>query len=155
MLACLLLMLCAEPEFASVGVNYCGPAVPNSSGQSAEMSAFGSGRAGDPLRLVASGLPHNQFAIFIVSPQPGYYHIPFSQGVICMDFNQTARFNSPQQTASTCTGGVISLMIDTNALPMAIPTAVMPGDRWYFQAWFRENHVLDNGFSDAIAISFH
>ena len=74
------------PGNVTIGTNYCGPAVPNSSGQSATVTGQGSATVADNnLTLVASALPVNKFGYFLVSGTQGFIANPGgSQGNLCL-----------------------------------------------------------------------
>ena len=138
-----------------VGTNYCGPAVANSSGGPASMSAIGSDAVADNnLVLHAEGMPTNQFGYFVASLTQGFVPNPGgSQGNLCILGNM-ARFNS--QIANSGAGGSISALIDINAIPLGTgPVGIAPGETWNFQAWFRDlNPTTTSNFTDGIAITF-
>ena len=118
--------------------SYCGPAVPNSTGQSAALQVAGcSTLFGNNLDLLASRMPLNQLGIFLVSRTSGMS--PFggsSQGLLCLSA-PLGRFVS--QAASTGPSGTLELQVDLTSLPVGIlGAAAMPGESWYFQAWFRD-----------------
>ena len=134
------------------GSSYCGPAMPNSSGASARMLALGQANPGGPLTLCAEDLPMNQFGYFLVGSNTGMSTPMNSQGVLCLGgtlgrFNQTSeiRFSGPE--------GRIQLEIDTGSLPLNPSTPVLPGQTWYFQAWFREPGGQSN-FTDGWQVTF-
>ena len=69
-----------------VGVNYCTPAAPNSTGQPATIEALGSAAIiDDTLVLVARQVPKNRLGLFIVSASSG--NVPGAgggQGTLCL-----------------------------------------------------------------------
>ena len=156
MLAPFLLVLAAQPDSNRVGESYCGPALANSTGEAAEISAFGTGVAGEQLQLLAVNLPRNQNVLFITSQSWGHYHIPFAQGFICVDGNQMASFRCPGQVVAAGPDGRASIAVDTNSIPYAQPVSILPGETWYFQAWFRDpaQVLAPSAFTDAVEISF-
>ena len=63
-----------------------------------------------------------------------------------------AAMGSPSQIIQGPTG---SLMLDLGAIPVNPPTAVVPGDTWNFQCWYRDlNPTLTSNFSDGLTITF-
>ena len=137
-----------------LGTESCGPAVPNSTGQSAHLIATGSGLAGGaPLRLVATSLPVQQFGIFYVGDSTNSVTPPGSDGVLCIG-GQLGRFNG--SIASSGAIGQLEFQVDTTAIPLNPPTAIQAGETWLFQAWFRDaNPTATSNFTDAVAVTFH
>ena len=137
-----------------LGERYCSPAVPNSTGQPAEISAFGSIVAGgNPLRLVATDLPPNQFGYFLTSQTQGFVANPGgSKGNLCLG-GQIARFSAQIQNSRAA--GSFEIDVDTTALPTAPPTAIQPGETWSFQAWYRDvDPTPTSNFTDGVGLTF-
>ena len=139
----------------NVGSTYCSPAVPNSTGLSASISGSGSANALDnDLSLTVEGLPNGQFSYFLASqsqaniPGPGG-----SSGVLCLGA-PTARFNSNVLVVSA---GEVSLSLDLTQVPLP-PTfahAIIAGETWNFQLWFRDgNPTPTSNFSDGLTVTF-
>jgi len=139
----------------TLGTPYCGPAVPNSSGNSAEISATGSIVASDnDLTLAATGLPPMQFGIFLTSEAQAA--TPVASGVLCLG-GSIIRFQSPGQILQADANGEYSLAIDISALPAGVPTPIMAGDTYSFTTWFRDiDPSIGNtaNFSNGVEISF-
>ena len=138
----------------SLGTNYCGPAVANSSGLSAVISAAGDVLVVDnDLTLTASSLPVNQFGYFLASQTQGFIQGPGgAQGNLCLG-GLIARFKA--DVAATGDSGSFTLDVDLNEIPTSPMTAVQPGDTWNFQAWFRDaNPAGTSNFTDAVSITF-
>ncbi len=147
------------PAGGSFGLNFCGPAVPNSTGQSGTMSASGSLTvASNDLTISASELPANSFAFFLTSTgqntvaQPGG-----SQGVLCLG-GAIGRYVGPGQILNSGPAGTVSLALDLTQLPQ--PTgfvAVQPGETWNFQAWFRDSvgGSATSNFTDGLEVTFN
>jgi hypothetical protein len=70
----------------ALGTNYCSPAVPNSTGQPALISACGSDLAdGGYFMLHATDLPSGRFGYFLTSQTQGFLANPGgSQGNLCL-----------------------------------------------------------------------
>ena len=140
----------------TVGTNYCGPAVANSTGASASIGAVGSSVVNDAnLTLVANDLPLQSSGLFLVSPvrdtvlQPGG-----SLGVLCVGAPQ-GRFN--QQIVNSGSGGSVSIDVDLMSLPRPTgPVAVQPGETWNFQLWHRDTvgGIATSNFTDAVEVTF-
>jgi hypothetical protein len=124
---------------ALLGAEYCGPAVPNSSGNSAVIEAWGSTFVvNNDVQLAAQGMAQNQFGYFIVSNTQGFVAGPgISQGNLCLGGSIGRYSNTVQNTGAA---GKFTLTIDLNNIPTPPPVAVMPGETWSFQAWFRDNN---------------
>lgn len=144
----------ASATAQSLGESYYCPAADNSTGAPAVISAVGSDVVGgNPLTLIADGLPQNQFGFFLVGPYPGLVANPGgSQGTICLG-GGLGRFNS--QVMNSGAMGQISAIVDTNALPVNPATAILGGETWCFQAWYRDNNPgTVSNFSDAVIVGF-
>lgn len=138
-------------------MSYCGPAVENSTGESASITALGSELLvfGD-VTLTARRLPQDSFGMFLTSTTQGYsFPIPNSQGALCV-LGQVGRYNRPGQIRATGATGSLVLPIDLSSIPT--PTGLtrpLPGETRNFQAWFRDSnpHSTSN-FTDAVGIAF-
>lgn len=147
----------AQMEIAPLGLGatYCSPAVVNSSGGPAVVTALGSANvAANDLTLVGSDLPRNSFGYFIASQTQGHVmNAGGSQGTLCLG-GSVGRFNA--QVMSSGASGVISIDPDLNAFPQ--PTglvSVSPGETWSFQAWYRDaNPTVTSNFTDGVAVTF-
>ncbi|MEM8710509.1 MAG: hypothetical protein AAGG01_06120, partial [Planctomycetota bacterium] len=118
----------------SVGQNYCGPIVPNSSGRAGQVSATGTTQAAiGELRLSAFNLPSLSAGFFIGSQTQGFVTTPGgSTGNLCLG-GTIGRFSQQVQN----TGGVdyIAITVDTTAIPQPNTTLpIVAGQTWNFQA---------------------
>ncbi|MCP3915756.1 MAG: VCBS repeat-containing protein [bacterium] len=136
----------------ALGTRYCGPAVPNTSGGAARMGATGSAVvADDDLTICASELPLHQFGYFLASQTQDFVAGPGgSAGNLCVG-GAIGRFN--QQIVSSGASGTISIEVDLAAIPVSPPRAVLPGETWNFQGWFRDAGATSN-FTDGLSITF-
>jgi hypothetical protein len=144
-----------EIEADEVGGPFCNPANPTSLGAPAEIHAFGSNVAGgNPLAIVATGLPSGTVGYFLCSRTTGSAMPPASQGVLCLGGN-IGRISVPVLVVAA-QGRTFGRTLDTLALPGNPPMAVSAGQTWYFQAWFRDavGGAATSNFSDAVAILF-
>ncbi len=121
-----------------IGVPYCGPAIVNQSGSSAEIRATGSPFVVDgDLTLTASQLPPNALGYFIVSRSMGV--VPAaggSVGTLCL-FPPFGRYVALAQSSGTA--GSMSIPVDLLAVPQpTLSVAAQAGETWFFQAWFRD-----------------
>lgn len=140
----------------SIGSNYC-MAATNSTGQIATMSASGSIVASNgDVTLMTSGLPANQFGIYVASMTQGFNMGTFgtSNGNICLG-GVIGRFTLAHQIVSSGATGEFSLVVPTSNVPQGNGgVTIMPGDTWNFQAWHRDIVGLGSNFSDGLEITF-
>lgn len=122
----------------SVGAPFCGPAEVNSTGAAASLLASGSDRVVEnDLRLLATGLPPQAFGLFVGSREQGFTPaVGGGQGALCLGA-PLARFLDSIQAADG--DGRMQHDVNLMAMPLgATPVAVMAGESWSFQAWFRD-----------------
>ncbi|QDV09266.1 hypothetical protein Poly30_48230 [Planctomycetes bacterium Poly30] len=119
-----------------VGAAYCS-AEPNSTGQFALTCAYGSDVVQEAnVRLSCTAMPANTFGYFLASRTQGNVLFPGgSAGRLCLG-GAIARFVSLAQNSGV--GGIMDVAIDLTSIPVSPPTAVLPGETWNFQAWFRD-----------------
>lgn len=136
-----------------VGSNFCS-AVLNSSGFGAHMFGTGSDVVADnSLTLNAECLPNNSSGYFFVSQ--GTIFVPnvgSSSGNLCIGGGPVGRFLA--NVVNTGYGTSVSVLTDLTSFPQ--PTgnvAVLPGDTYNFQYWFRDIGSTSN-FSDALSVTF-
>jgi hypothetical protein len=137
-----------------IGTNYCGPAVPNSSGFPALMGATGSESAfANDVTLNASMLPTNQFGYFLTSQTSGFIANPGgSQGNLCLG-GKMGRYSAFLKNSGSA--GSFQLTLDLTKMPPPVQSSVLPGDTWHFVAWFRDkNPTNTSNFTDGLAILF-
>jgi hypothetical protein len=123
-----------------VGVAYCGPATPGSSGEPAELRAYGSLLAEDGLlRLVATELPPGAFGVFLTSRDAG--DVPGARGsvgTLCLG-GALGRYVEPGQIGAASDEGVLALVLDLARQPTPNGwVQVVAGETWHFQAWYRD-----------------
>jgi hypothetical protein len=132
---------------------YC-DANPNSTGFASEISFLGSQSIGDnDVTLQTAGLPANQFAYYLVSPQSGFIaNAPGSQGNICLS-GTIGRYTS--QIGQSTSAGLFTRSLGTSNIPVIPPANINPGETWYYQLWHRDfNPTPTSNFSRGIAITF-
>ena len=144
--------------FGAPGANYCGPAVPNSTGVPAALNATGSDIvAANQLTLTAQSLPQNTFGFFLTSRTQGLVQSPGgSAGRLCLG-GAIGRYVAPGQVQNSGALGAFSLALDLTQTPT--PTgavAIQPGETWNFQAWFRDAQggAATSNFTDGLAVQF-
>ncbi len=140
--------------------HYCEATTVNSSGSPGTISMSGSRLvSANNFTLDATGLPQNQFAMFLNSQGNTYSHMPGgAQGSLCLGGagHPLGRHNRSHEIRNTGTGGVMSLTLDLNDLPTAHGIrAIVAGETWHFQAWFRDmNPTQTSNFTDAMSVQF-
>ncbi|MCP3916044.1 MAG: hypothetical protein GY711_10850 [bacterium] len=135
-----------------LGASYCGPAVPNSTGAPGTISANGNPWVQvNELSVFAQGLPPGQFGYFLASETQGFFSPPSSQGNLCLAGN-VGRFN---QAPDVIQGPSGSILVNLGSIPVNPPRAVLPGETWNFQCWYRDlNPGQTSNFTDAVTIQF-
>ena len=142
---------------AGVGTNYC-TARPNSTGQTAAMSAGGSRFVvNNDVRLIATELPPNAFGFFLTSRNQGLIANPGgSQGNLCLT-GSIGRYVGPGQIKNSGAQGRIELQINLNAHPTPSGLIqVVAGEVWNFTAWYRDSvsGVATSNFADGLQVFF-
>ena len=139
----------------TIGTNYC-MTNPNSSGGFAVIGATGSTLASaNDVTLQASGMPAGQFGFFLNSQTPGFIGNPgTSQGNLCLAGN-IGRYNGDIFLSDAAGTSSLTLDLSMTPTPMGL-TAIMAGETWHFQAWFRDvNPVPTSNFTDGLEILFN
>ena len=136
------------------GTTYCTPATPNSTGQPATLSAFGTPSARDDfVTFTATNVPAQTIGMLLVGDAQGFS--PFaggSQGTLCLG-GHMARFTA-NITGNSELGDLVFDPI-LSAMPLTPMTGVQPGETWHFQVWYRDrNPGPTSNFTDAVSISF-
>jgi FG-GAP repeat len=138
-----------------IGLNYCGPAVPNSSGTAAEIAAYGSAHVDfNVVRVEASQMAPNRFGVFVVSQAQGFTNPPGSQGNLCLS-GAIGRYTGDVMNSGGA--GAMALQLDLANTPTpGGPVAVLAGETWNWQAWFRDaNPASTSNFTDGVSITFN
>ena len=140
---------------APIGARYCGPAVPNSTGQAAEIRAAGSDTASDnDVYLTASQMPTYRIGYFINGPTQGFIANPGgSQGNLCVR-GTIGRHDA--DVFDSGAAGSASLVLDLTNIPFpGGGHAVLAGETWNWTTWFRDkNPEKTSNFTDGISILF-
>jgi hypothetical protein len=140
---------------AALGASYCGPAVPNSTGQPAVLVAVGSASVGaNNVTLHAAQLPAHQFGYVVASQAQGFVQNPGgAQGNLCLG-GQILRF--VQLAQSSGPAGELDAVLDLSAFPSPYGGPVLAGQTWNFQVWYRDvNPGPTSNFTDGLSILFH
>ncbi|MCP3918960.1 MAG: hypothetical protein GY711_25730 [bacterium] len=149
-------ILIAYSTAGPLGMNYCGPAIPNSTGLPGIASAFGFPTIGtNDVTLTADQLPPGQFGYFLVGRTQGFFNPPGSSGFICL-MGDIGRYNMPPTvpTGQIIVGPTGSLVIDLDDLPTNTPGSqqTLPGETLNFQCWYRD--ASTSNFTDGVSITF-
>ncbi|MEM9381811.1 MAG: FG-GAP repeat protein [Planctomycetota bacterium] len=132
---------------ADVGKSYC-EATPNSTGETASITAFGSAVVGqNDLDLRATGLPAGAPNLFVLGPEA--QAAPLGDGTLCIG-GSLLRVMPPNSSDAS---GVARESLDLTQSPWA--NTLVPGSTWRFQNWFRDGGS-PYGFhlSDATSVAF-
>ena len=135
----------------AVGVTYCSPNTPNSTGASGAMTVLGSAVVShNDLLLTARQVPPNVFGFFITSTTPGsVFPLANSQGTLCV-IGDIGRGVGGIVNAGSL--GVFEITVDR---PLEAGfVSVVPGDTWHFQAWRRTSALVRSAFTDGVAVTF-
>lgn len=124
----------------------------NSISEESSLNLYGTGSiTGTLTRLMADGLPPNQFGLFFYGQGP--IQNPFGDGFLCVSQSVT---RLPDILLSSV-GGRAWMDLDFGAAPLnSGPGQVLSGSTWSFQYWYRDPAAGGAGFntSDALAIEF-
>ncbi len=142
----------------SIGINYCGPGIPNSSGQGGEISALGSAFVfDDNVRLIASQLSQESFGIFLTSQTQDFVAQPTnSVGILCLG-GAIGRYLAPGQVLFSGPSATFELQLELAETPTASGFApVLRGETWNFQAWHRDvsGGSATSNFTNAVSVTF-
>lgn len=139
-------------EPAAVGRNFCRGTL-NSRDRYGFLSAHGTNSVLSPKVLRASGLPVNQFGLFVVSNTTGSLVPMGSQGLLCLG-GSIGRINA--SLASSGSGGDMEYSVNPTAIPQGSGTvAAMAGQTWSFQLWHRDvNPTATSNFTSGVQIDF-
>lgn len=141
----------------AVGVTYCSPNTPNSTGASGAMTVLGSAVVShNDLLLTARQVPPNVFGFFITSTTPGsVFPLANSQGTLCVIGDIGRGVGGGIVNAGSL--GVFEIAVDLTTMPQGSGfVSVMPGDTWHFQAWHRDVNggQVTSNFTDGVAVTF-
>ena len=124
----------------------------------ANLRAVGSELVADnDVQLEASSLPPNSFGFYLNSTGVGTVMPPGSVGILCINGGGIGRFIRPGEIQQSGPSGTTSLALDLASIPRPNGTvAILPGERWSFQYWYRDTASTGpvSNFSDAIFVFF-
>ncbi|GEM_PF-1649847 len=139
-----------------IGTSYCSPANLNSTGSSAFITAVGqTSAAANNVRLDVTGLPANQFGMFLTSQTQGFIpNVGGSQGNMCLG-GSFGRYKT--NLVNSGAGGTYSLQLDLTQTPTSGGlVSVQAGETWHFQSWYRDkNPTNTSNFTDGVSILFN
>lgn len=142
---------------STVGTRFC-TAVPNSTGEFATITGVGSDvAANNNLTLEVNSLPQGSNGFFFTSQQRNIVASPGnSVGNICIASFAIGRYDG--DILNSGSGGFVSLSLDLTMTPLQPggPVAILPGDTWYWQYWYRDTSpggAISN-FSTALCVEF-
>ncbi|MEZ6004838.1 MAG: hypothetical protein R3F33_11710 [Planctomycetota bacterium] len=137
---------------------FCGPALPNSTGPSAQIGWSGSTTLTDAdFHLLASNLPSDQFGYFLNSTANGWYAYPGgSEGILCIGGGPSPIGRHIADLASSGPSGTLDVPLDLTQLPTpTVPYTVLAGEVWFFQCWFRDMHPTStSNFTNGLIVRF-
>lgn len=140
-----------------VNSDVCGPNTPNSTGASARMQVAGCSNVADnALLLTVHYLPLASMGYFLNSPDaPLTISVPGSMGDLCIaSFSIGRHSGTPLDSGTT---GAVQLAIDLTNLPQpGGAVAVLGGEQWSFQYWYRDlgPSGATSNFSNARRVQF-
>ncbi len=148
----------------TVGVQTCTPTVLNSAGATAIQTPCGSNSVADNnVLLLVDGLPEGSVGYFLNARSADAMFNPgTSQGTLCLSGSigrhdaQVFSAFSPISSPFTSGGWWSGIVLDQTQMPTPSGfVAVVPGDTWFFQAWYRDaNPMPTSNLSDVISITF-
>lgn len=146
----------SQIDCIEIGTSDCGPAVMNSRGLSAAIRAEGSVQtSANTVRLLVNDVPLATFGLLILSRDQGSVpNLGGGVGTLCLGGSIGRDYTNILNSAGS---GRFLTQLDLTRLPQ--PTgnvAVLPGQTWHFQAWYRDTlaGVPVSNLSDAVSVSF-
>ena len=106
-----------DPSSGPIGVPFCGPAAPNSTGFPGIIGAIGTTDISENnVRLFVANLPANQFGFFLNGTMTGTLDPVGSDGTLCLA-GSVGRYNRLSEIFNTGTFGTGELLLDMNDSP--------------------------------------
>ena len=141
---------------SSLGTNYCQPN-PNSTGQIATTVSYGSPFASNNLFIIsATGLPEDTFGMFVTSQTQAFVpNAGGGAGNLCLGGSIGRGVGGMIYNSGS--DGLITAVADLTQHPTPSgPVAVMAGDSWFIQLWFRDivNGSHTSNYSDGHAMTW-
>ena len=153
-------------------MSFCDPMDPHSGGISAELTGSFGGAGGSGLHLESQSGPVGQMGYFLVGTGAAEPGIPVGNGRLCLSIGSTDavyRYNvgsgALQSLGAFDGSGVFQNLSGTSTVgtgfdvPSLLPNsagAVVSGQTWNFQMWFRDSSggVGITGFTNGLAVTF-
>jgi hypothetical protein len=136
---------------------FCSFPAPNSVGQRASLQTTGSLSVPvNDFGLTLQGAPPGSFGYLLCSRVRGVaLPVATSQGTLCLHA-PIGRFNRPGEVLNTGAFGSATLALDLSNLPQPSgAVAVMAGERWSFQFWYRDaNPGPTSNLSSGLEVHF-
>lgn len=142
---------CPGPD---VGVQYCSSTVLNSVGFHGRLRGLGSARvASRQLVLQARDLPPGVPAMALVSRDAGLVvQPPGSEGTLCLG-GTIARLAGAARPSDPA--GRVRFPVHLPGIPTTPPTAILPGEVWRFQVWYRDwNPDPTSNLTEGLEVAF-
>ncbi len=141
-----------------IGVPYCRPTTPNSSGLLSGLFVDGSQLVQENnITVRARDLPLNQFGYALNSPYQGVIpNVAGSQGNLCIFGPSLGRHNRPGEVRYSGANGRFDLTVDLNSFPSPLGAIVVQaGETWNFQVWHRDqNPTSTSNLTNAVSVTF-
>jgi hypothetical protein len=153
-----------------LGTAFCDPATANSAGSPAVLAGSVTA-AGAGLHLEITGGVPGQLAYMLVgTSDAGSFTPPGSSGPLCLVGGPFYRYNVGG-TSMNSIGGFNAAGVMINAagtsttgfgfdvpstIPDTVPIAIMAGDIWHFQGWYRDTPAMagGNNFTNGLSVTF-
>ena len=138
-----------------MGLKYCSPVNPNSTGLPGLLNGAGSVVAGhNAVQMNLAQLPIGQFGLLINGTATGLTPLAGgSQGTLCLG-GAFGRYNAEVFMVDPMGQASVTLDLTQTPTPFGF-VSIMAGETWYFQAWHRDQ---DNGptsnFTEALGVTF-
>ena len=137
-----------------LGVRYCSPNLPNSTGNSGLMIVTGSNvDADDDLTLTAMQLPLNSNIGYFIMGTGTNSFIPTGAGSFICVTPGLKRYLPPVNNTNQFPGG-FDRVVGTQGNGHPISANITPGSTWNFQAWHRDSNAGTSHFTDAVSVTF-
>jgi DNA-binding beta-propeller fold protein YncE len=148
----------ADPNsLPSIGASYCGPAVANSTGSPAVISAAGNlSAAANEVRINLAQVPVGSVGYLLNATAAGLVpNAGGSQGTLCLG-GSVGRHNAAGLVMTANASGQMHLDLDlTNTPTPTGAVSILAGQTWRYQCWYRDlNPTITSNFSDAIVLTF-
>ena len=139
-------------EPTAIGRNFC-RGTRNSRDLIGFLAAFGDNTTLTNKDLVATGLPVQQFGLFVASRSFGSVFPGSSQGRLCL-VGQVGRFNG--SIVNSGPTGRFDFSFNPTFIPQGTGSvSAMAGETWGFQAWYRDsNPGSTSNFTSGVQIAF-